>query len=106
MHAKDKVSRADYEKITAMAEKAASKSKDARKGSRSNSKGRGKGGGKSKGKGGDRKFFVIADGTKIPICCRDFRTTGSCPAGNVDKCAKGRHLSQAQYEDEKSKLNK
>ena len=102
----DKVSKTEYEKITAMAEKAASKSKERRRSQGSNgSRGsRGKGG-KAKGKGGDRTHFTASDGTKIPICCKDFRTSGSCPAGNVDRCAKGRHLTQAQFEAEKKKLN-
>ena len=54
----------------------------------------------------EKMFFVIADGTKIPDCCRDFLARGKCAAGNVDRCAKGRHITLAQYQEEKDYLNK
>ena len=51
-------------------------------------------------------YFVIADGTKIPTCCQEFRVTGNCKAGRRCRSTKDRPFTQEQYEEEKRRINR
>jgi hypothetical protein len=82
--------------------------------SRGPSKGRGKGGkGAGKRSGSNNKFdptktTFIGDGDIIiPICCRSFRTTGTCDweRSHPGKTCQMRHFNQGKFEEEEKRLN-